>query len=133
MQVERHGAAAVVLWCGHVLLARRINPPDAGLWGYPGGHVDPGETAFQTAIRELYEETSVVAAPVALLDTLYVGGDNSPRFRLDMVLCRYVSGDPIAADDVSTAAWIPFAEVETGARHMSRDVDTILGRARAFQ
>ena len=133
MQVERHGAAAVVLRRGHVLLARRINPPDAGLWGYPGGHVEPGETAFQAAIRELHEETSVVAAAVALLDTLHVGGDDSPRFRLDMVLCRYVSGEPVAADDISAAAWIAFAEVETGARRMSRDVDTILGRARAFQ
>ena len=72
MQEERHGAAAVVLWRGHVLLARRINPPDAGLWGYPGGHVDPGETAFQAAARELLEETSVVATPLALLDTLHV-------------------------------------------------------------
>ena len=49
-----------------------------------------------------------------------------------MVLCRYVSGDPVAADDISAAAWVPFAEVETAARPMSRDVDTILARARAF-
>lgn len=131
MQGERHGAAAVVLRHGLVLLARRINPPDAGLWGYPGGHVDPGETAFQAAARELHEETSIVARPLVLLETLHVG--DLQRFRLDMVLCSYVSGEPHPADDISDAEWVPFDQVETAARPMSRDVDTILARARAFQ
>ncbi|WP_375261475.1 NUDIX hydrolase [Palleronia sp.] len=127
MQQERHGAAAVVIRNGHVLLARRINPPDEGLWGYPGGHVEHGETAPEAAIRELFEETGVVALPSAVLDTLHVG--DSPRFRLDMVLCRYVSGEPQPADDISAAEWVPFDDVRVQAREMSRDVDTILARA----
>ena len=134
MQGERHGAAAVVLRRGRVLLARRLNPPDAGLWGYPGGHVDAGETAFQAATRELLEETSVSAVPLALLETLRVGGGgDEPRFRLDMVLCRYVSGEPHPADDVSAVEWVPFDQVRTAARPMSRDVETILARALACQ
>ncbi|OWJ87584.1 NUDIX domain-containing protein, partial [Paracoccus yeei] len=34
-----------------VLLVQRRNPPDAGLWGFPGGHVEPGETALAAAAR----------------------------------------------------------------------------------
>ena len=131
MKHDRHGAAAVVVEAGHVLLARRINPPDAGMWGYPGGHVEPGETALQAAIRELQEETTLIAEPVRLLTTLSVG--DRPRFRLDMVLCRYVSGTPVACDDIDAAEWVPFAEVRDGLRRMSRDVDTVLALALARQ
>ena len=49
--LPRLGAIAVVLHQGKVLLVRRKNPPDAGLWGFPGGHVDAGETALDAAAR----------------------------------------------------------------------------------
>jgi ADP-ribose pyrophosphatase YjhB (NUDIX family) len=41
-----------------VLLVRRINPPDAGKWGYPGGWIDPGETMAHADVK-LFEETTV--------------------------------------------------------------------------
>ncbi|CAM4221885.1 NUDIX hydrolase [Palleronia rufa] len=126
----RRGAAAVVIHAGRVLLVRRRNPPDAGLWGYPGGHVDPGESVLDAAARELREETGVVARPLRVLAELAVGGGGAPRFALAMVLCAYRSGTPVAADDATAAAWVPFAEVHDGLRPMSRDVDTVLTLAR---
>lgn len=36
-----------------VLLLRRS---DTGLWGFPGGHVDEGETQVQAIERECFEE-----------------------------------------------------------------------------
>ena len=61
------GAIAVVVRNDHVLLARRGKEPDAGLWGFPGGHVELGETALQAAVRELREETGVEAHPLGYL------------------------------------------------------------------
>lgn len=52
-------ADAVVIQSGHVLLVERLAQPGKGLWALPGGHIDPGETALDAAIRELYEEAGL--------------------------------------------------------------------------
>lgn len=52
-------ADAVVVQSGHVLLVDRKSEPGRGLWALPGGHIDRGETAFQAAVRELYEEAGL--------------------------------------------------------------------------
>lgn len=40
----------VVVHDAKVLLVRRINPPDAKKWGFPGGWIDPGKTMAQAAV-----------------------------------------------------------------------------------
>jgi len=58
-------AAGVVLDAdGRVLLGRRS---DTGNWGLPGGIIDPGEEPADAAVREIYEETGVIAVPEALV------------------------------------------------------------------
>lgn len=107
----RVGALAVVPRNGQVLLVRRCNPPDAGLWGFPGGHVESGETAHDAAARELLEETGVEAAPRRYLTNIDAiryrpNGVLASHYLLASVLCDYLRGEPVAADDVSDARWV---------------------------
>ncbi|NTZ92386.1 NUDIX domain-containing protein [Agrobacterium tumefaciens] len=44
-------ALAVVTRERSVLLVRRANPPDAGLWGYPGGKIGSAELLAAAAVR----------------------------------------------------------------------------------
>jgi 8-oxo-dGTP diphosphatase len=42
-----------------ILLIKRSTPPFIGYWALPGGRSEPGETAEQTVVREVKEETGL--------------------------------------------------------------------------
>ncbi|HBZ44883.1 MAG TPA: NUDIX hydrolase [Maritimibacter sp.] len=123
-------AMAVVVQAGQVLLVKRKKQPDAGLWGYPGGHVELGETPLDAAARELWEETGVTARAETVLDVLPI---DAPGYAFDLaaVLCAYETGDPVAADDAAAAAWVAVTEVLEKRLEMSQDVDRVLRLAMA--
>jgi 8-oxo-dGTP diphosphatase len=125
---------AVVIRSGWTLLVRRANPPDAGLWGFPGGKIEFGETVKDAATRELLEETAVHAEARDVLTTLDVlvrdaGGDIRQHYILIAVQCRWIAGEPIAGDDALEARWFPIAELDPNTLAMSVDVDVIARRA----
>src|SRR5213082_2626797 len=50
------------------LIVQRAQQPNAGRWGFPGGVLELGETVAAGAMRELFEETGIVAKPAGVLD-----------------------------------------------------------------
>lgn len=44
---------------GRLLLIQRLREPEAGAWGLPGGKIDFGEPAMETARREIAEELGI--------------------------------------------------------------------------
>lgn len=93
-------ACALVDADGRVLLAQR--PPGktmAGLWEFPGGKVEAGETPEQTVIRELEEELGIVTQ-AACLAPLTFASHAYDDFHLLMPLfvCRRFEGIPVARE-----------------------------------
>lgn len=130
-KVPKLAALAVLIREERVLLVRRKNEPDAGMWGFPGGHVDLGEMALDAAARELREETGVVGRPLQYLTNIDViihdeDGGLKFHFLLAAVLCDYLSGDPVADDDVSEAKWQNIEDVLSHQIGCSQHVDTVL-------
>ncbi len=79
---------------GRVLMQRR---PEhvmlGGLWEFPGGKVEPGETPAAACARELHEELGItveVGREVAIVDHTY----SHLRVRLHAFRCRITAGEP---------------------------------------
>ncbi len=64
-------AAGLVEKEGKVLLVRRANQPQRGLWTLPAGFVDAGEDPARAVERECLEETGLVVQVSGLLDVIY--------------------------------------------------------------
>jgi ADP-ribose pyrophosphatase YjhB (NUDIX family) len=129
MDRPKLGALAVVPRGDRVLMVRRGRAPNRGLWGFPGGHVELGETGLEAAERELREETGVAARPVRYLGVLDLierdGGAVAWHYLLVAVLCDWIAGEPEAADDAEEAAWV--ARPDLGRLRAAPDVGRVLG------
>ncbi|MFY0597993.1 MAG: NUDIX hydrolase [Cognatishimia sp.] len=127
------GAIAVLLKDEKFLLVQRGKDPGRGLWGFPGGHVELGETAQEAAVRELLEETNIRAEAQDYLTAVDVigrddAGDVSYHFLLAVVPCTYQSGEAMAGDDAAAVEWVPAAEVIAAARGLNHGVVDVAKR-----
>jgi 8-oxo-dGTP diphosphatase len=111
-----HGARLVVAAVvedrdGHVLVSRR--PPGshlAGLWEFPGGGIEPGETAEAALVRELGEELGIEIA-VGRPITFAWHRDGRGSILLLFYRAALVAGVPVGLQG-QEVAWVPIAELE---------------------
>lgn len=102
-------SALVVSRAGVVLHQHRR----LGRWLQPGGHVEPGESPIAAAVREVREETGLVAAPVSEV-IFHVDRHPGPRqhlhFDLRYVLVTTPASFSPAEGESREVAWFSFED-----------------------
>jgi 8-oxo-dGTP diphosphatase len=111
---------AAIVDDGRVLVAQRSGGPYAGLWEFPGGKVERGESDLSALVRECAEELGIAVVPQAfvgevLLDGV-VGGGAPGASTLRVWWARVAEGEPVArehaqlrwmrADELEALDWI---------------------------
>ena len=87
-----------------------------GMWVFPGGRVELGETLQEAARREIKEETGITIRakePVFTFEVIDRDAAGAVRFHyviVDLAAC-YVSGEPDAGDDAIDTKWISAEEL----------------------
>ena len=107
MKIVLVSAVALIDADGRVLLAQRPESKSlAGLWEFPGGKVDPGETPEAALIRELREELGI-ETKASCLAPLTFASHSYEDFHLLMPLFACRRWDGIAAGrEGQTLAWV---------------------------
>lgn len=109
-----------------VLLIERGIEPFKGRWAFPGGFLNPDETAEEGALRELQEETGLTGAYIEQFHT-FTDPHRDPRERVitiayyALVRLQEVRG----GDDAARAQWFALDEVP----QLAFDHDRILREA----
>ncbi len=114
----RFGVYGLAVSESHILLARisgRV-PGGVGKWTLPGGGMDWGETAHQTLVREMYEETSLEPVIGSILTVRSFSYDD-PEDEYHIIQAVYrveAAGEPRVTEidgSVDAAAWHPLDTV----------------------
>ncbi|MGB9223669.1 NUDIX hydrolase, partial [Mycobacterium sp.] len=96
-------------------LIGRVDRRGRMLWSLPKGHIEQGETAEQTAIREVAEETGIrgsVLAALGRIDYWFVTDGRRVHKTVHHYLMRFLGGELCDEDvEVAEVAWVPIREL----------------------
>lgn len=92
------------------------------LWSLPKGHIEVGERAEETAVREVTEETGIrgeVLAALGSIEYWFRAETHMVHKTVRHYLLRFCSGELAAANDheVTHVAWVPIDELPSRLAH----------------
>jgi 8-oxo-dGTP diphosphatase len=97
---------AAIIRDGLVFCARRASGEIAGLWEFPGGKVDPGETPEQALKREIAEELGV---SISVGEKIAVANVETPKAQIELTTYFGTiigSQEPQLSDDHDDSRWL---------------------------
>jgi 8-oxo-dGTP diphosphatase len=100
-------ACALVDSDGRVLVAQRpVGRSMAGLWEFPGGKIEPGETPEMTLIRELHEELGIIIKEECLAPLTFASHSYADfHLLMPLYVCRRWEGI-VRAQEGQQLAWV---------------------------
>lgn len=93
---------------GKILLVRRAREPAKGLYTFPGGRVEFGESLVEAVAREVREETGLVIGVIGLAgyrEYLPPRTGGLGHFVILPFAARWISGDIALNDELDDAIW----------------------------
>lgn len=104
---------AVVRDGDRMLMAQRPKgKTQAGLWEFPGGKIEPGETPAQALVRECREELAIsVEDPQILASVVHRYPEKTVR--LILMECRIARGDVPVPQEHQAVAWVTASDLAT--------------------
>lgn len=111
------GVGAVIFRGEEVLLVLRGQEPARGVWSFPGGLVELGETLEEALRRELAEEVGItvkILGITAVLDRIYRDPDGAIPYHYVLVdfLCDYEDGELHPDSDITAARFTPLSGLD---------------------
>lgn len=110
----QRAVSAAIFHRGRFLLVRRGRPPAAGLYAFPGGRVEAGETLDQAVRREVSEETGARLGVVRHLVDLPIAAESEAgriEFLLSVHAADFAGGRLAPGDDAAALAWYTLEEM----------------------
>ena len=110
------GAGTVVHRRGRMLVVRRAEAPHLGLWSFPGGVVEAGESPLEAAVRETMEEVGLRVRVEGVFDVVtYLPGELGKGNWNQVVLVDYlakpVGGKVVLNGESSKFRWVTPSEL----------------------
>lgn len=106
-----HVAAGIFIKDDKVLACRRApHKSSPGLWEFPGGKVEKGESVFDALQREISEELGFTCQPNYLFDTSVTELGDS-LIKLESVICGFNGPETLISTDHDAFRWLQIEEL----------------------
>lgn len=116
---------------GKILLVRRAREPAKGIYTFPGGRVEFGESLTEAAAREVREETGLEIEIIGLAgwrEALPARTGGHGHFVILPFAARWASGEIMLNDELDDARWLPPDAL--GGLPITTGLETVIASAR---